>query len=94
MAIRFSLLVLCCLALSACMPRYRLDMAFEPDQPDAPPLHTAQDRCRYEVERRAARYRATGSSEIEVRLIGQITESCMRRHGYRATRNRLVKEDA
>jgi len=73
------------------MPAYRLDMAFERDRADAPPLQVAQDQCRYEVEKRATRAHATGTSEIEVRLIGKLTESCMRAKGYRATRLRLVR---
>jgi hypothetical protein len=92
MAIRLSILVLCCLGVAGCMPRYKLDMAYERDRPDAPPIATAQDQCRYEVEKRATRAHATGTSEIELRLIGKLTESCMRSKGYRATRNRVVRE--
>jgi len=73
------------------MPAYRLDMAFERDRADAPPLRTAQDQCRYEVETRAIRAHATGTSEIELRLIGKLTESCMRAKGYRATRNHVLR---
>lgn len=76
------------------MPRYKLDMAFERDRPDAPPLQTAQDQCRYEVEKRATRAHATGTSEIEVRLIGALAESCMRGKGYRATQNQVVRDGA
>ena len=74
------------------VPRYGLDMAFAPDRPDAPPLKTAQDECRYTVEKRAGHFGATGTSAIEVRLIGDLAEACMRAKGYRTIRKRVVRE--
>lgn len=67
-------------------------MAFEKDRDDAVPLQKAQDECRYDVEKQARRAHSTGASEIEVKLIGDLAESCMRSKGYKTTRKAVVRE--